>query len=86
VPRVFLDGAAGDCALHTITPTTRAADIAARRLAADGGAKGRGGIGGLTAALDVQGLISGAGRVPRATPDGDAIEDIEEALATAGLL
>jgi dihydrodipicolinate synthase/N-acetylneuraminate lyase len=60
--------------------------LAARMLAADRGVAGRYGIGGLKAALDLQGLSGGPCRAPLATPDGDAIEDIKEALATAGLL
>lgn len=60
--------------------------IAARLLPVDRGVSGRYGIGGLKAALDLQGLYGGPCRVPLATPDGDAIEDIKELLATAGLL
>ncbi len=47
---------------------------------------GRYGIGGLKAALDLQGFYGGPCRMPLGTPDGDAIEDIKEVLATAGLL
>ena len=60
--------------------------IAARMLPADRGIAGRYGIGGLKAALDLQGLYGGPCRAPLATPDGDAIEDIKDVLATAGLL
>jgi dihydrodipicolinate synthase/N-acetylneuraminate lyase len=60
--------------------------LAARMLCADRGIAGRYGIGGLKAALDLQGLFGGPCRSPLSTPDGDAIEDIKEALATAGLL
>ena len=60
--------------------------LAARMLCADRGVAGRYGIGGLKAALDLQGLFGGPCRAPLSTPDGDAIEDIKEALATAGLL
>jgi 4-hydroxy-2-oxoglutarate aldolase len=60
--------------------------LAARMLCADRGVAGRYGIGGLKAALDLQGLFGGPCRPPLSTPDGDAIEDIKEALATAGLL
>jgi 4-hydroxy-2-oxoglutarate aldolase len=60
--------------------------IAARMMVADRGVWGRYGIGGLKAALDLQSLYGGPCRAPLATPDGDAIEDIKEVLATAGLL
>lgn len=63
-----------------------AKEIAARMMAADRGVAGRYGIGGLKAALDLQGFWGGPCRQPLATPDGDAIEDIKEVLATAGLL
>lgn len=63
-----------------------AREIAARMLAADRGVPGRYGIGGLKAALELQGLYGGPCRAPLGTPDGDAIEDIREVLATAGLL
>jgi len=53
---------------------------------ADRGIPGRYGIGGLKAALDLQGLFGGPCRAPLGTLDGDAIEDIKEVLATAGLL
>jgi 4-hydroxy-2-oxoglutarate aldolase len=60
--------------------------VAARMTVAERGISGRYGIGGLKAALDLQGLYGGPCRAPLATPDGDAIEDIKEVLATAGLL
>ena len=60
--------------------------IAARMMAADRGIAGRYGIGGLKAALDLQGFYGGPCRQPLGTPDGDAIADITEVLATAGLL
>lgn len=63
-----------------------AREIAARMMAADRGIPGRYGIGGLKAALDLQGFYGGPCRAPLGTPDGDAIEDIKEVLATAGLL
>ena len=40
----------------------------------------------MQAALDLQGFYGGPCRPPLSTPDGDAIEDIKELLATAGLL
>jgi 4-hydroxy-2-oxoglutarate aldolase len=61
-------------------------DIAARLMPVDRGIGGHYGIGGLKAALDLQGFYGGPCRAPLATPDGDAIEDIRELLATAGLL
>ncbi len=63
-----------------------AKSLAARMLSADRGVAGRYGIGGLKAALDLQGFFGGPCRPPLSTADGDAIEDIKEALATAGLL
>ncbi len=63
-----------------------AREIAARMMSADRGVAGRYGIGGLKAALDLQGLYGGPCRPPLTTPDADAIEDIKEVLATAGLL
>lgn len=63
-----------------------AKSLAARMLSADRGVAGRYGIGGLKAALDLQGFFGGPCRPPLPTADGDAIEDIKEALATAGLL
>jgi 4-hydroxy-2-oxoglutarate aldolase len=60
--------------------------LAARMMPADRGVSGRYGIGGLKAALDLQGFFGGPCRPPLGTPDGDAIEDIKEVLVTAGLL
>jgi 4-hydroxy-2-oxoglutarate aldolase len=82
--------AAGEfCRVYTLARSGRwdeAREIAARMMPADRGVSGRHGIGGLKAALDLQGFFGGPCRAPLATPDGDAIEDIKEALATAGLL
>jgi 4-hydroxy-2-oxoglutarate aldolase len=63
-----------------------AKEIAARMILADRGVPGRYGIGGLKAALDLQGYYGGPCRAPLGTPDGDAIDDIKESLASAGLL
>jgi len=63
-----------------------AREIAARMMLADRGVPGRYGIGGLKAALDLQGFYGGPCRAPLGTPDGDAIDDIKECLASAGLL
>jgi 4-hydroxy-2-oxoglutarate aldolase len=63
-----------------------AREIAARMMVADRGVGGRYGVGGLKAALDLQGFYGGPCRAPLATPGADAIEDITETLATAGLL
>jgi len=63
-----------------------AKEIAARLMRADRGGPGRFGIGGLKAAMDLQGFYGGPCRAPLATPDADAIEDIKESLAAAGLL
>jgi dihydrodipicolinate synthase/N-acetylneuraminate lyase len=60
--------------------------IAARMMSADRGVSRRYGIGGVKAALDLQGFYGGPCRPPLGTPDADAIEDIKEVLATAGLL
>jgi dihydrodipicolinate synthase/N-acetylneuraminate lyase len=60
--------------------------IAARMMPVDREVPGRYGIGGLKAALDLQGFFGGRCRAPLGTPDGDAIEDIKEVLATGGLL
>ncbi|MBI5628708.1 MAG: hypothetical protein HY953_07295, partial [Candidatus Rokubacteria bacterium] len=53
---------------------------------ADRGVPGRYGIGGLKAALDLQGFFGGPCRAPLGTPDGDAIDEIKDVLASAGLL
>jgi 4-hydroxy-2-oxoglutarate aldolase len=77
------------CDAYTLARAGRwdeAREIAARMLPADRGIAGRHGIGGLKAALDLQGFYGGPCRPPLGTPDGDAIEDIKEVLATAGLL
>jgi 4-hydroxy-2-oxoglutarate aldolase len=63
-----------------------AKELAARMILADRGVSGRYGIGGLKAALDLQGMYGGPCRAPLSTPDGDAIEDIKESLVSAGLL
>lgn len=63
-----------------------AREIAARMIVADRGVLGKYGLGGLKAALDLQGFYGGPCRAPLATPDGDAIEDIKESLVSAGLL
>lgn len=63
-----------------------AKEVAARVMRADRGVAGRYGIGGLKAALDLQGFYGGPCRAPLETPDGDGIEDIKESLASAGLL
>ena len=77
------------CDVYTLARAGRweeARQIAARMMPADRGIAGRYGIGGLKAALDLQGFYGGPCRAPLGTPDGDAIEDVKEALATAGLL
>jgi 4-hydroxy-2-oxoglutarate aldolase len=63
-----------------------ARQVAARLMPVDRGIAGRYGIGGLKAALDLLGFYGGPCRPPLGTPDGDAIEEIKEVLATAGLL
>ena len=63
-----------------------AKEIASRLQVADRGVHGRYGIGGIKAALDLQGWYGGPVRAPLATPDGDAIEEIKELLITSGLL
>ena len=73
-------------ALATAGRWDEAREIAARMMAADRGIAARYGIGGLKAALDLQGFYGGPCRQPLGTPDGDAIADIKEVLATAGLL
>ena len=73
-------------ALATAARWEEARQIAVRMMPADRGVAGRYGIGGLKAALDLQGFYGGPCRPPLMTPDADAIEDIKEVLATAGLL
>jgi len=76
------------CEVHGLARAGRweeAKELAARLMLAERGVSGRHGIGGLKAALDLQGLYGGPCRAPLATPDGDAIEDIREILASAGL-
>jgi 4-hydroxy-tetrahydrodipicolinate synthase len=50
------------------------------------GISGRYGIGGLKAAQELLGYYGGPPRPPLLVPDGDAVEEITEILATAGLL
>jgi len=81
-PRELLD-------VHKLAKEGRweeAKELAARVMRADRGVASRYGIGGLKAALDLQGLYGGPCRAPLPTPDGDGIEDIKESLASAGLL
>ncbi len=73
-------------ALATQGRWEEAKEIAARMIRADRGVPGRYGIGGLKAALDLQGFYGGPCRAPLGTPDGDAIDDIKESLVSAGLL
>jgi 4-hydroxy-2-oxoglutarate aldolase len=63
-----------------------AKELAARMMLAERGVPVRYGIGGLKAALDLQGFYGGPCRAPLGTLDGDAIEDVKEILASAGLL
>ena len=63
-----------------------AREIVSRLMPVDRGVHGRHGIGGLKAGLDLQGFYGGPCRAPLRTPDGDAIEEIKEVLASAGLL
>jgi 4-hydroxy-2-oxoglutarate aldolase len=63
-----------------------ARELAHRLLPVDRGVHQRYGIGGLKAALDLQGFYGGPCRAPLATPDGDGISEIKELLATSGLL
>ncbi len=100
LPALAIGAAGGILALGDISPREwcdvyalaragrwdEARAIAARMMAADRGIPGRYGIGGLKAALELQGFYGGPCRAPLSTPDGDAIEDIKEVLATAGLL
>lgn len=100
LPALAIGAAGGILALGNISPREwcevyalaragrweEARQVAARLMPADRGIAGRYGIGGLKAALDLQGFYGGPCRPPLSTPDGDAIEDIKEVLATAGLL
>ncbi|HXG04447.1 MAG TPA: dihydrodipicolinate synthase family protein [Candidatus Binatia bacterium] len=100
LPALAIGAAGGILALGNISPREwcevyalarggrweEARQIAARMMPADRGIAGRYGIGGLKAALDLQGFYGGPCRPPLGTPDGDAIDDIKEVLATAGLL
>jgi 4-hydroxy-2-oxoglutarate aldolase len=63
-----------------------AREIVYRMLLLDRGVPGRYGIGGLKAALELLGFYGGPCRAPLATPDGAAIAEIQEVLATAGLM
>lgn len=63
-----------------------AREIVSRLMSVDSGVHARYGIGGLKAALDLEGFYGGPCRAPLATPDGDAVEEIKEILAAAGLL
>ncbi len=77
------------CEVHALARAGRwdeAREIASRMMPVDREVAQRHGIGGLKAALDLQGLFGGPCRPPLGTPDGDAIEDIKEVLATGGLL
>lgn len=100
LPALAIGAAGGILALANIAPRefcdvyalaragrwAEAREVAARMMVADRGIAARYGIGGLKAALDLQGFYGGPCRAPLSTPDGDAIEDIKEVLATAGLL
>lgn len=77
------------CDVHALARAGRwdeARELAARLMPADRAIQGRHGIGGLKAAMDLQGFFGGRCRSPLPTPDADAIEDIKEVLATTGLL
>ncbi len=77
------------CDVYALAKASRwgeAREIASRMMPVDREVPGRHGIGGLKAALDLQGFFGGPCRQPLGTPDGDAIEDIKEVLATGGLL
>ncbi|MFQ5829141.1 MAG: dihydrodipicolinate synthase family protein [Candidatus Methylomirabilia bacterium] len=63
-----------------------AREIAYRLMPVDRGVYARYGLGGLKAALDLEGFYGGPCRAPLPVPDGDAIEDIKEFLAAVGLL
>ena len=77
------------CEVYTLARQGRwaeAREVVHRMMTVDRGIHGRYGIGGVKAALDLLGFYGGPCRAPLATPDGDAIEEIKELLATAGLL
>ncbi len=77
------------CEVYTLARQGRweeAREVVHRMLAVDRGVHGQHGIGGLKAALDLLGFYGGPCRAPLVTPDGDAISEIQELLATAGLL
>jgi 4-hydroxy-2-oxoglutarate aldolase len=63
-----------------------ARDIVVRIGPLASGISGRYGIGGLKAALDLVGGYGGVPRAPLPAPEADAVEEIREVLATAGLL
>jgi 4-hydroxy-2-oxoglutarate aldolase len=63
-----------------------ARELVSRLMPVDRDVYGRHGIGGIKAGLDLQGFYGGPCRAPLRTPDGDAIEEIKEVLAAAGLL
>jgi len=100
LPSLAIGSAGGILALAAVAPRElldvyklakegrweEAKELAARVMRADRGVASRYGIGGLKAALDLQGLYGGPCRAPLPTPDGDGIEDIKESLASAGLL
>lgn len=100
LPALTLGSSGGILALAVIAPREHcevyalarqgrweeAREMVHRLLAVDRGVHGGYGIGGLKAALDLLGFYGGPCRAPLATPDGDAIADIKELLATAGLL
>ncbi len=100
LPSLAIGSAGGILALAAVAPREfaevyalarqgrweEAKEIAARMMRADRGVASRYGIGGLKAALDLQGFYGGPCRAPLETPDGDGIDDIKESLASAGLL
>lgn len=63
-----------------------AREVASRISPLATGIGARYGIGGLKAALDLLGYYGGPTRGPLPVPDGDAVEEIKEILATTGLL
>src|SRR6266851_1012 len=86
LPSLAIGSAGGIHALARGGRWDEAREIAKRMMVLDRGIAGRYGIGGLKAALELQGFYGGPCRSPLGTPDGDAIDDIKEVLATAGLL